>query len=156
VSGTLKFETKLSKEQFIRLSIWRHIQRKSFYFYAVTCAAGVAYAITKGATVLLSVVWIPFAFYLATGVFAAFWQSRDQNQPYFLPTHYEFSGQGVAVKTKQGSSQLEWDKFAGWKKIAKCYVLVLTAGPILAIPQAAVPVTQTTKFETLLRSHIGR
>lgn len=151
----MKVETTLSKEQFIRLAIWRHIQRRNFYFYAFTCAAVSAYALTRGVYILLPVVWIPFILYLALGIIGAFRDSADKNQPYFLPTQYEFTDQGVSVSTKQGRSELAWDKFTGWKKIAQCYILILTAGPILAIPESAVPTTQVVKLESLLRNHIG-
>ena len=57
---------------------------------------------------------------------------------------------------RKGYSELAWDQFSGWNLMAKCYVLVLLAGPILAIPQTSVPMTQTTKFETLLRKHIDK
>jgi hypothetical protein len=152
--GMVKVETTLSKEQFIRLSIWRHIQRRNFYFYAITCAVVSAYALTRGVYILLPVVWIPFILYLAFGIIGAFRDSADENQPYFLPTQYEFTDRGVSVRTKQGSSELTWDKFTGWNKIAQCYVLVLTGGPILAIPQSAVPTSQIVKLESLLRNHI--
>ena len=147
-------ETNLSRELFIRLSILRHIQRKSFYFYAILCAVLTAYALVQGPYILLLAAWIPFGLYLILGLVEAIRGSADKSQPYFLPTHYEFTKDGVSISTSQGSSQLEWGHFAGWKFMARCYVLILAAGPILAIPRAAVPLTQIARFETMLRDHI--
>ena len=148
-------ETTLSREQFIRLSIWRHIQRKTFYFWALTCAALTAFAILRGPQVLLVAAWLPFLLYLLLGIVTAFKQVTDKTSPLFLPTRYEFTDKGVAVSSQQGNSQLKWSHFAAWKVIAGCYVLVLAAGPIVAIPKSAVPVTQMSRFEGLLKKHVG-
>ena len=147
-------ETSLSREQFIRLSILQHIQRKTFYFYAITCAVITAYAVTRGAYILLAIAWIPFILYLLLGILSAFRDGADKNQPYFLPTRYEFSKRGIEISTSQGQSQLTWEHFARWKIMAQCYVLFLTGGPILAIPRSALSTTQAPKLESLLRNHI--
>ena len=147
-------ETTLSRDQFIRLSILRHIQRKTFYFWAIICAVLTAYAIVRGPYLLLYAAWIPFGLYLGAGIFFAVQGSMDKNQPHFLPTRYEFGSKGVSVSTAQGQSVLGWEHFSGWKKMAQCYVLFLTAGPILAIPQKAIAPAQTAKFEGLLDKHL--
>ena len=153
----MTIETTLSKDQFIRLAILRHIQRKTFYFYAAIGAAVTAFAIVRGGEpILFALAWVPFLFYMLPGVIGPFRQSRDINQPLFQPTRYEFSKEGVAIKNKENESQLDWSQFSEWKTIAQCYVLYLIAGPILAIPQADVPVTQRVKFEDLLERHINK
>ena len=146
----MTIETRLSKEQFIRLSILRHIQRKTFYFWAFVCAVLTAYALLRGPYLLLLGAWVPFLLYLLVGVLGAFRAGADENQPYFLPTRYEFTKQGVSVSTAQNSSHLQWQHFAQWKMMARCYVLVLSAGPILAIPTTAVPPARIPEFESLL------
>lgn len=147
-------ETTLTRDLFIRLSILRHIQRKTFYFWAIVCAVLTAFALVQGPMLLLYAAWLPFGLYLAAGIFLAVQGSMNQNQPHFLPTRYEFNSSGVSVSTEQGHSQLGWEHFSGWKKMAHCYVLFLTTGPILAIPQKAVAPTQTGKFEGLLNKHL--
>ncbi len=147
-------KTSLTKDQFIRVTLLRHVQRKLFYFYAFTCAGATAFAIVYG-TYLYLILWIPFIIYILAGVIGAFRAGADKDQPAYLPTRYEFTEKGVSISTSQGSSQLEWEEFSGWNILAKCYVLVLLAGPILAIPQSAVSITQLTKFEALLKKHIA-
>jgi len=150
-------ETTLSKDQFIRLAILRHIQRKSFYFYAAIGAAVTAFAIVRGGQpILFLLAWIPFLFYVLPGVIGPFRQSRETDHPLFQPTRYEFSKQGVTIKNSDNESELEWSQFSEWKTVAQCYVLYLTAGPVLAIPQADVPVTQQARFEDLLERHLSR
>jgi len=152
----MTFEATLSREQFIRLSILRHIQRRTFYFWAIVCAILTAYALVIGPYLLLYAAWVPFVLYLLAGVFIAVQNGLQKDQPYFLPTRYEFDKSGVSLSTLQGQSQLTWEHFADWKKIARCYVLSLTAGPILAIPQKAVPAAQVGKFEALLDKHLKK
>jgi hypothetical protein len=152
----MTIETTLSKEQFFRLAILRHIQRKTFYFYAMVCAVLTANALVFGPLILLAAAWIPFALYVISGLFNAFQDSRDINHPVFLPTRYELTKKGLSIKTTQADSLVEWEHFSGWTTIAKCYVLTLTAGPILAIPQSAIPAVQTAKFEGLLNKYIKK
>jgi len=150
-------ETTLSRDQFIRLAVLRHIQRKTFYFYAAIGAAVTAFTIVRGGEPILFVLaWVPFLFYMLPGILGPYRQSQDMNQPLFQPTRYEFSKQGVTIKSSDNESELEWSQFSEWKTVTQCYVLYLTAGPLLAIPQADVPVTQRVKFEDLLERHIGK
>ncbi|MGB0385375.1 MAG: YcxB family protein [Ardenticatenaceae bacterium] len=149
------FESVLPKKQFIRLSILRHIQRTTFYFYALTCALVTAYVYAAGASpIFLLVVWLSFLLYILLGVINAYQASRVEDAPYFLPTRYEFSPRGVQVKTSQAKSKLEWKEFSEWKKIIGCYVLILVSGAYLAIPQSAVPEMQSKQFEQLLKQYI--
>jgi len=150
----MTIEAALSREQFIRLSILRHIQRKNFYFYAAVCAALTGYALLRGPNLLLFAAWVPFILYLVPGILGAYRESANKDNPLFLPTRYEFNQRGVSISSSQGDSQLTWDYFAGWKIMAECYVLVLKAGPMLAIPQATLSSTQVPQFETLLQKYI--
>ncbi len=145
----------LSRDQFIRLSITRHLQRKHFYFYVVTFATLTGYGLVRDVPLFYYIAWIPLVIYLLAGIIGAIRDSADKTQPHFLPTTYEFTEKGVSVSTKEGSSQLAWEIFSQWNILVKCYVLVMDAGPILAIPKSAVPVTQIVKFENLLSKHIG-
>lgn len=151
----MTFEATLARDQFIRLSILRHIQRKSFYFYAATGAALTAYGLVRGPAVLALVAWIPFIFYLLPQVVAVFRQSKVEDHPLFLPAKYEFTKRGVSIKNDHDESQLTWEHFASWKIMAQCYVLVLTTGPMLAIPQSAVPTHRRSELEALLGKYIA-
>lgn len=149
-------ETSLSREQFVRLAILRHFQRTTFYIYATLCAGLTAYALVQGTALLLLVAWVPFLLYIMVGVIGAWRASRDKASPVFLPTRYEFTPQGVAISTRRGNTNLDWDHFSEWRTMLNCYILVLTGGAILAIPQAAVPPHQTAGFEKLLTDKLGR
>lgn len=144
----------LSRDQFVRLSLLRHFQRTSFYFYALTCAALTSYTFFGGPVPLMIVGWVPFGIYILMGLANALTGSIGKNRPYLQPTRYEFTDQGVAIKNAQGESQLEWQHFASWQMLSDCYVLVLTAGSIIAIPRSAIPPHQSKQFEQILQQHI--
>lgn len=148
-------ETSLGKAQFIRLALWRHFQRPFFYFYALTCAGLTAYVFTgRGEMILLVVAWVPFGMYILFGIINAVLGARGEDRPHLLKTRYDFNDQGVRLSSSAGTSQLEWQHFVRWSKIADCYVLHLAGGPIIAIPQAAVPPHQKARFERLLQEHM--
>lgn len=148
----MTIKATLSRDQYIRLSILRHIQRRIFYFYAATGAALSAYAIVRGPLILILIAWIPFVLYVVPGVIGAF--GVDQDHPLFQPTTYQFEEKGVTIQTPDHTSQLEWSYFSHWKVMAQCYVLFLTAGSVVALPQKAVRPVQKTKFENLLNEQI--
>jgi len=148
-------KANLSREQFIRLSILRHFQRIHFYIFALAAAGLTAWALLRGPLIFLLAGWAPFLVYILIGVIGAIKDGRNEAHPVFLPTRYEFTEKGISISNKEGTSQLEWEHFNGWKMMVKCYVLSLSGGAILAIPQVSVPINQIAKFETLLRKHIG-
>jgi len=150
----MTIEAALSKEQLTRLSILRHIQRRTFYFYALTCAVLTGYSLVFGPRILLLVAWVPFILYVAAGIFGALQGSRDENHPALLPTQYKFDKTGVVLSNSQGQSVLGWEHFADWKVIAACYTLTLKGGSILAIPRSDIPLAEVAKFEGLLDKHI--
>lgn len=149
-------EAQLTRDQFIRLAILYHLQRKQFYFFALTAAVVTAFALFAAQPVLLVVVWVPFLMYVGVGVFGAYKEGNDENNPVFKPTRYKFTDAGVAIGNPDHDSQLVWEHFSGWSMIAKMYVLKLKNGQILAIPQEAVSSTQSPKFRALLNTHLKR
>lgn len=151
----LKFESSLTKSQFIRLSILRHIQRNTFYFYAFTCAVVTAYVLIQDESrIFLLIVWLPFLLYILLGLINAFQLSSDKDTPYLLPTKYEFSVEGVKLRNRKGKSQLEWSDFATWKKMVGCYVLILQNGAIIPIPESALASSSAKQFEQLLTQYL--
>lgn len=148
-------ESQLSRDQFIRLFLLRHFQRMSFYFYALTSGALTAYALMGGPFVLIFVGWVPLGLYIMAGLISAFMGSWGQDRPYLLRTRYEFGEEGVKLQSAAGNSALQWQHIAGWRVMVGCYVLELTGGAILAIPQKAVPPHRMSDFEALLRRHVG-
>ena len=148
-------EAGLTRDQFVRLSVLRHFQRIHFYIFAMAAAGLTAWALLRGPLVFLLVGWVPFLVYVLVGVMTAIKDGNNKDNPVFLSTRYEFSKKGVSISNTQGTSQLAWQDFLGWKVMVKCYVLTLTSGAILAIPQNAVPANQKAKFENLLFKHIG-
>ena len=148
-------ETNLTKDQFVRLSILRHFQRIHFYVFALIAAGLTAWGLMRGPLIFILVGWVPFLVYIFVGVFTAVKDGRDEDNPVFSSTRYEFTKKGVSIDSKVGKSNLGWQDFISWKTMTKCYVLTLTSGAILAIPQTAVPVNQITKFESLLNRNIG-
>ena len=148
-------EAQLTKSQFARLAILYHIQRKQFYFYALTAAVVSVVAVVQQYWPLLIVVWLPFIFYVGIGVFGAYRDGANKDNPAFLQTTYKFSDTGVFVSTSQGRSNLKWNQFSGWSSIAGVYVLTLKEGAMLAIPQSAVKSTQIAKFNAMLDKHIN-
>ncbi len=150
----MNIEATLTPDQFVRLSMLHHFQRKQFYFFALTAAVVTAYAIFSGAYIMLAVVWLPFVLYVVVGIYGAYRESRDANNPVFKPTTYNFSSTGVAISSTAHNSQLGWEQFSGWSMMAQMYVLKLKSGQILAIPQAAVTSTQAPKLRALLNAHL--
>jgi hypothetical protein len=150
----LVIETSLTKDQFIRLSILRHIQRPTFYFIIITASVLTVWALYGGPFLLIFVVWTPLILYLIFGVVSAYRDSKLRQTP-FLPTRYEFGKKGVQVSTSEGSSLLPWNDFVGWRTLVGCYVLVLSAGAILAIPQQSLPKPKQEQLETMLTRRIA-
>ena len=147
-------ETQLTKPQLTRLAILHHIQRKQFYFYAITAALITVFAVVQQLFALLVVVWLPFLLYLAIGIYGAYRDAANEAHPAYQPTTYKFTEKGVAVNTTQGSSQLNWDQFSNWSVIANIYVLTLKQGAMLAIPQSSIKTTQVAKFRAMLNNRI--
>lgn len=152
----MTIEATLSQDEFIRLAIWRHFNRRWFFFYALTAALTTAYTVVFGATYwLLVIVWIPFALYILLGIFEAIRDSRQADNPILLKTKYKFDGKGVSISNAQGDSQLIWEQFISWRYIAQCYVLLLTGGLMIVIPKSALSTTKVTKLESMLKQYVG-
>ncbi len=149
-------ESSLTKELFVRLRIWRHIQRKTFYFCALTGAALAAWGYVQGPQFLMWLGWIPLLIYALPEILVIFKESRAENQPYLQSTRYEFKGKGISIRNTAGHSNLKWSHITHWQVIAGCYVLELLDGSILAIPRSALSATQRPKFEALLNKHLPR
>ena len=148
-------ETQLTKDQFVRVSILRHFQRKQFYFYAVTCALVTVFAVLQQIYILLAVAWLPFLLYIGIGVYGAISGGSDPDHPAYLPTKYKFTNSGVTISNVQGESQLSWQHFTHWKVAVNCYIIELKAGSALVIPQSSVAPTKKAKFEAILDKNIG-
>lgn len=152
----MTIDVQLTRSQIIRLAILYHIQRKQFYFYAITAAVISAVAIFQQIYPLLVVVWLPFLLYLIVGIYGAYRDGSKVDNPALLPTTYKFSDTGVTISNKQGSSQLSWNQLAGWSIIAGTYVITLKQGSMLAIPQSALTTTQVAKFKGMLNKHLKK
>ncbi len=149
----LVVETALNRDQYIQLTLTRHFQRTGFFFAAFTSAAVAAYAISTNFTMLLLFAFTPVIMYSVFGFVMTYRDAKLHTVP-FLPTRYEFSDKGVHVSTSEGASQLYWGDFKAWRDMADCYVLVLNAGAILAIPQRSVPPRKRAELEGLLHNRI--
>lgn len=150
-------KTTLSKDLFIRLSLLRHIQRSTFYVYALLAAGITAYTLAQGRPgtfILLG--WVPFTLYMLVGIFTTLRASRVADAPYFLPTEYKFTNDGISISSSQGHSKLGWEHIQDWRQMINTYVLVLEGEAILALPQEAVPPHQRADFEKLLRERVGQ
>ncbi|GAB4431347.1 MAG: hypothetical protein Kow0031_12470 [Anaerolineae bacterium] len=152
----MTIDVQLTKSQFTRLAILYHIQRKQFYFYAITAAVISAVAFIQQIYPLLVAVWLPFLMYLAIGIGGAYRDGNKADNPALQPTSYKFTEAGVTVSTAQGSSQLSWGQLSGWSVIAGTYVITLKQGSMLAIPQSAVKTTQVAKFKAMLNKHLKK
>ena len=152
----MTIKTKLEKAQFFRLAILYHIQRKSFYFYAITAAIITVFAMTQQLYTLLVVVWLPFILYLGVGVFGAYRDSNNPENPVLHLTTYRFDDKGVNIESSTGRSQLAWNQIQKWSIVARIYVLTLNSGQMLAIPQSAVSATQVARFRAMLNKHIQK
>lgn len=152
----MTIEAALSKEQLTRLLFLRHIQRNTFYIYALACAVLTAYSLVVGPLIVLLAGWVPFLIYLAFGFLGAKSSGRNENHPALLKTRYEFAKSGVTISNSQGQSVLGWEHFTGWKVIANCYTLTITGDSIIAFPRSDVPKAQLTKFENLLDRNIKK
>ncbi len=150
-------KTRLPPDLFVRLSILRHLQRPTFYVYALLAAGITIYTLFM--PVPLSVLflgWIPFGMYILLGVIGAIRASRVKDAPYFFSTTYDITAGGIAITNPQAQTQLDWDRFEGWQQIVNTYVIVLNGGAILAIPQSDVPIHQREALEKLLGENIGQ
>jgi len=148
-------EASLTTNQFVRISILRHLHRSHFFFFAATCSIVTAYAIYSDRLIFLLVAWVPFAIYLAVGIVGIIQSSAANDRPYLLKTRYELSNKGIVVSNERGKSMLEWKHFSDSKLMLGCYVLFLHAGPMLAIPQTAIAPEQVNQFETMLAKYIS-
>lgn len=139
-----------------QLTLLRHIERPAFYFYAVTVAALIVYAVWKNITIMLFLAWVPFIFYVAFGIFGAWRYSRESNNPLLLPTHYEVTDQGLSLKTSIATSFLEWKHIRSVKIVIDCYIFSLTSRQILAIPRADIAANHKEAFEEMVRAKLGQ
>lgn len=152
----MTIEVQLTQSQIIRLAILYHIQRKQFYFYAITAAVISTVAIIQQIYPLLVAVWLPFLLYLAIGIIGAYRDGSNTDNPALLPTTYTFNDTGVTINAGQDRSQLSWGQLSGWSIIAGTYVITLKQGSMLAIPQSAVKTTQLAKFKGMLNKHLKK
>jgi hypothetical protein len=147
-------ETQLTRNQFILLSFWQHISRKTFYFYAATCLVITIWIMLKGDLHLFLVGWIPLVIYLFFGVITTLRESSVKEHPAYLPTRYEFTPRGVTIKNERSESTLEWNNFDEWRVMVGCYVLMLSGGRMLAIPLSTISRDDARTLEKMLRQHI--
>ena len=147
---------QLEKSQYIRLVILQHIQRNSFYFYAITAAIVTVFAVTQRMFALFAVGWLPFILYLGVGIFGAYRAGNNPDNPALQPTTYRFTDRGVDIEWNQGQSQLKWDQVRKWSIVAHVYVLTLNNDQMLAIPQSAISTTQVARFRAMLNKHIKK
>lgn len=152
----MTIKAKLTKDQLFRLALLRHMERPTFFFNAFTSAALIAYATWKDIYIILFVAWMPFTLYIALGVFEAWRNSRDRNNPLLLSTSYEFTDAGVSITTSLAKSSLEWKQFDKVKVMIDCYVFTLNGGQIIAIPRTDVAANHKQDFENLIREKISR
>jgi hypothetical protein len=152
----MTIRTKLERSQFIRLAILYHIQRRSFYFFAITAAIITVFAVTQELYALLVVVWLPFILYLGIGIFGAYRDGNNPENPALQPTTYRFDHKGVDIESSTGHSQLAWSQFHKWSIVAHIYVLTLNNGEMLAIPQSAISTAQVARFRAMLNKHIKK
>jgi hypothetical protein len=152
----MTIKTKLERYQFIRLAILYHIQRRSFYFFSITAAIITVFAVSRELYPLLVVVWLPFLLYLGIGIFGAYRDGNNPQNPALHPTTYHFDHNGVDIDSIMGHSQLAWSQFHKWSIVARIYVLTLNNGQMLAIPQSAIRTTQVARFRAMLNKHIKR
>lgn len=149
-------ESRLTRQQFVRLAVLRHFQRAQFYVFASLAAGLTAFGIVLGRAILVPAGWVPFLVYILAGIVGAVRDGRAKDAPYFLPTRYDLTAGGVDVATSRGRSHLDWSRFEGFRKMVGCYVLILGGGAILAIPEEAVPRGQAGRLEELIRRHLGQ
>lgn len=148
-------KTQLSRDQFMMLSFWQHISRQMFFFFAITCGAVTIYVMLQGGLHLFLVAWIPLVVYLFMGLVNVLRESSLKDHPVYLPTEYTFSETGVTIANARAESALQWDDFTGWKRMVNCYVLLLPASKMIAIPQPAVAPHQVDRFEKMLHEYLG-
>ncbi len=149
-------DAQLKRIQVIRISLLRHFQRPTFYINAIAFTGFTAWAVLQGPLYLMLVGWLPLLMYTLVGVYSAF-RAGGSNQAHLLPTRYRFSDRGVEISNPQGQqSQIGWEHFVHWDKVLDCYVLSLSTGPVLAIPQEDVPNHQRDEFEAILRAGIDQ
>lgn len=149
-------DARLSRRQFIRLAILRHLQRPGFYLFAGICAFLSAYALLQGVPLVLLAGWAPFLLYIALGVLGALRAGRNPRNPSLAQTRYAFTDEGIAVRALRQESHIPWAQVWSWRVLLNCYVVTLAGGFILVIPQEAVPPHQRAAFEALLRERIGK
>lgn len=147
-------DTRLNKNQFMLLSFWQHISRKTFYFFAITCAAITLYVVLVGNPYLFFVGWIPLVLYILSGIVGAIWNSRNTNHPSYLLTHYELSETGIAMSNELAKSQLGWETFTGWRTMIDCYVLLMPGERMIAIPRASIPNRYIGEVKEMLTRYI--
>jgi hypothetical protein len=151
-------ESTLSRQEVVRLGIWRYFQRPIFYALAGVAATLNAYAILAeegtNTGIIMLAAWLPFLVFVISGLIIIRRRSLDKSLPQYQRTRFDFSNRGIEIATREAKSQLAWNDFRGWKKIAGCYVLELTNGQIVALSNSAVSAHQAKNLEALLKEHI--
>jgi hypothetical protein len=151
-------ESTLSRQEVVRLGIWRYFQRPIFYALAGVAATLNAYAILAeegtNTGIIMLAAWLPFLVFLTSGLIIIRRRSRDKNLPQYQRTRFDFSNRGIEIGTREAKSQLAWSEFRGWKKVAGCYVLELANGQIVALSSNAVSAHQAKNLELMFKEHI--
>lgn len=149
-------ESTLNRKEFTQHALTRHFQRTGFYVYAFVCAAITTYAILVPDTppLLLVAGWLPFLVYSFVGWFSISRRSRDTSLPVYLPTRYELTKQALVVNSRAGRSEIGWEDFRSWRKLAGVYELNLMNKQVLVVSARAVAGRQVKQFEDLLKKYI--
>ncbi len=153
----MTIEATLYPDRFVRLSIWRHLSRVQFFFWAITATLITVYVFSFGGDALFLLAgWLPFLTYIVLGIFEATRNSRNPDNPVLWPTKYQLDSKGIAISNKQGESYLDWEQFIAWQYIAQCYVLLLPGRVMIVIPKSSLSPARVTKLESMLNEYIKK
>ncbi|NJM07980.1 YcxB family protein [Candidatus Gracilibacteria bacterium] len=151
-------ESTLSRQEVVRLGLWRYFQRPIFYALAGVAATLNAYAILAeegtNTGIIMLAAWLPFLVFVISGLIIIRRRSQDKSLPQYQKTRFDFNSRGIEIGTREAKSLLDWSDFRGWKKIAGCYVLELANGQIVALSGSAISPHQAKTLESTLQEQL--
>ena len=128
---TITFTSELRRAEFLRV--------------------GIVLALRNPLSLMFLIVAVPLAGVLA-GSYAAY---RPGSAELFVPVTWEFSEEGVRIRQQGEDAMADWDEFAGWRKVAGCYLLHTAARKYIVLPASGVPAARAGDLEALLSRKAG-
>ncbi len=152
--GAVIVKRQLTRQQYFRFLVSYSYSKWYVQAAILLAAAYAAYTAITGNNILPWAVLVFLFLLFYSPLYALYTVRSKKNRKIFLPITYSFDSNGVTAEMALGKETVKWELFKDWRKIGGCYVLLISANSLVAIPETDVPVQDQDKLVTLLREKI--